>query len=61
MGCACGGGSSDEAAEYEVRLPSGKVVTVVGKAAAEMTVQENGGGYIVKPQQRWLVSGGRRE
>jgi hypothetical protein len=48
MGCACGGSNADDIAEFEVRLPNGKIVTVKGKAAAEMTVQENGGGYIVK-------------
>lgn len=48
MGCACGGGNSDEVAEFEVRLPNGNLVVVKGKAAAEMTVRENGGGSIVK-------------
>jgi hypothetical protein len=47
MGCACGGDNS-ASAEYEVRLPTGEVVVVQGKAAAEMLIQERGGGSIVK-------------
>lgn len=47
MGCACGG-ANDSVAEYEVRLPSNEVVVVKGKAAAEMLVQERGGGIIKK-------------
>lgn len=47
MGCGCNG-ASEAIEEYEVRLPNGQLVIVQGKAAAEMTVRENGGGSIVK-------------
>lgn len=46
MACACGGSTENE--EYEVRLPTGDMVVVQGKAAAEMLVRERGGGSIVK-------------
>jgi len=48
MPCACGGGNSDEVAEFEVRLPSGEIKILKGKAAAEMAIREAGGGSIVK-------------
>lgn len=47
MACACGGDNT-EVAEYEVRLPNGELVVIKGKAAAEMLIQERGGGSIVK-------------
>lgn len=47
MGCACNGGGTPEA-EYEVRTPTGQVIIVQGKAAAELAVKENGGGIIKK-------------
>jgi hypothetical protein len=48
MGCNCGGTSDDATAEFQVRLPDGTIKTVKGKAAAEMLVNENGGGMITK-------------
>ena len=48
MPCACGGGSDDTVAEFQVRLPNGELKVVKGKMAAEQLVAENGGGSIQK-------------
>lgn len=48
MPCACGGSSSDATASYEVRLRDGSVKIIQGKVAAEMAIQEAGGGQIIK-------------